>query len=219
MWHSVSGFMDVHGVQRRITWKCNHLQISPIVMKIRIVTFIKHFRFSVHNIRQAIQAYYRIQTDGRTDLNFNFEPVSSVSRSVKFSWILSESIVLKVEIEDRNLFLALLQKIPGSAGKNVDFRFNYTPECMVSSMHFQQFSPLPRLLPRSISGCALDSSFALKSRALRALDRFGLRPQFTPSNMCINPSPNRRGLNQTMFPNPNFLSFPTLDPKYRSKST
>ena len=32
--------MDVRGVQRRITRKCNYLQISPIVMKIRIATFI-----------------------------------------------------------------------------------------------------------------------------------------------------------------------------------
>ena len=73
---------------------------------------------SVHNIRQATRAYNRIQTDGRTDLNFNFEPVS---HSVKFSWFLSEFIVLKVEIEDRNLVLALLRKIPGSAGKKYRF--------------------------------------------------------------------------------------------------
>ena len=59
--------------------------------------------------------------------------------SVKFSWFLSEFIVLKVEIEDRNLVSALLRKIPGSDGKNIDFRFNYTPECMVSSMHFKIF--------------------------------------------------------------------------------
>ena len=52
------------------------------------------------------------------------------------SWFLSEFIVLKVEIENRNMGLALLRKIHGSDGKNIDFRFNYTPECMVSSMHF-----------------------------------------------------------------------------------
>ena len=43
--------------------------------------------------------------------------------SVKFYWFLSEFIVLKVEIEDRNLVSALLRKIPGSDGKNIDFRF------------------------------------------------------------------------------------------------
>ena len=34
------GFRDVQGVQTRITRKCNYLQISPIVMRIRIATFI-----------------------------------------------------------------------------------------------------------------------------------------------------------------------------------
>ena len=92
--------------------------------------------------------------------------------SVKFSWFLSEFIVLKVEIEDRNLVSALLRKIPGSDGKNIDFRFNYTPECMVSSMHFFNFSvegspsASRDFYPRSISGCAFDLGFALNSRAL-----------------------------------------------------
>ena len=63
-----------------------------------------------------------------------------MSHSVKFSWFLPEFIGLKVEIEDQNLVLALLRKIPGSAGKNIDFRFNYTPDCMVSSKNFQKFS-------------------------------------------------------------------------------
>ena len=106
-------------------------------MKIRVATFIKHFRFFVHDIRQAIQAYYRIQTDGRTDLNFNFEPVSSVSHSVKFSWFLSESIVLKVEIEDRNLVLALLQKIPGSAGNNIDYKCRFSLQLYTRMHGFQ----------------------------------------------------------------------------------
>ena len=73
------------------------------VMKIRIATFI--------NIS-----------------DFQFQPVSPVCHSVKFSWFLSEFVVLKVELEDRNLVLALLRKIPGSDGKNIDFHFNYTPE-------------------------------------------------------------------------------------------
>ena len=54
--------------------------------------------------------------------------------------------------------------------------------------------------------------------AIDRLNRFGFRPQFTPS-MFINPSPNKRGLDQTLFPNPNFLSSSTLDPKSGSKST
>ena len=69
-------------------------------------------------------------------------------------------------------------------GENLDFRFNYTPKCMVSSMNFQNFSgeglgssdPLPALnlrLRRRFSG------------ALRP--RFGLRPQFTPPTCLITP--------------------------------
>ena len=46
----------------------------------------------------------------------------------------------------------------------------------------------PQTSPRSISGCAFDSGFALNSRALRALDDFGLRPQFTPPT-CLLSSP------------------------------
>ena len=49
-------------------------------------------------------------------------------------------------------------------GENLDFRFNYTPKCMVSSMNFQNFSgeeltePPPQTpSPRSISGFAVDS--------------------------------------------------------------
>ena len=54
-------------------------------------------------------------------------------------------------------------------------KLNYTPDCTVSSMHFQNFlgrgspSPLPRSIPRSSSGFAFDSRFDLKSLALRAL--------------------------------------------------
>ena len=76
--------------------------------------------------------------------------------------------------EDRNLVSALHRKIPGSDGKNIDFRFNYTPECMVSRMHFLKFfeegSPSVSAdfynYPRSISGCAFYLGFALNSRAL-----------------------------------------------------
>ena len=131
--------------------------------------------------------------------------MSPVPHSVKFSWFLSEFIVLKVEIEDRNLVSALLRKIPGSDGKNKDLRFNYTPECMVSRMHFKNIfgegspSVSADFYPRSISGCAFDLGFALNSRApqcaIDGLNRFGFRPQFTPSNVFINPSiPNRKGL-------------------------
>ena len=98
--------------------------------------------------------------------------MSPVPHSVKFSWFLSKFIVLKMEIEDRNLVSALLRKIPGSDGKNIDFRFNYTPECMVSRMHFKKIlgegspSVSADFYPRSISGCAFDLGFALNSRAL-----------------------------------------------------
>ena len=111
-----------------------------------------------------------------------------MSHSVKFSWFLSEFTVLKVEIEDRNLVQVFLRKIPGSVGKNIDFRFNYTPECMVSSMHFFKFSgkgltqPLPRLLPA-------------QSRAAPSIQA---SPSIHPSNIFINPSPNRRGQDHTV---------------------
>ena len=133
-------------------------------MKIRIATFIKHFRFSVHDIRQAIQAYYRIYrltAEQTRDLNFNFEPVSPVSHSVKFSWFLTEFIVSKVEIEDRNLVLALLREIPGPAGKNIDFRFNFTPECMDSSIHFKKKLNFLNFLPSPSS-----DFFAAQSRGV-----------------------------------------------------
>ena len=62
----------------RITRKCNYLQISPIVIKIRHCYIYKHFPI------------------------FNFEPVSPVPHSVKFSLFPSEYIVLKVEIARRS---------------------------------------------------------------------------------------------------------------------
>ena len=132
------------------------------------------------------------------------------------SWFLSEFIVLKVEIiEDRNLVLALLRKIPGSDGKNIDFRFNYTPVCIFLIFWGGLTQRLHRLLPPLNLWLRLRFGFRPQFSGACAIDRFGFRPQFTPSNMFINPSPNRRGL----FPNPNFLSSPTLDPKSRSKST
>ena len=65
-----------------------------------------------------------------------------------------------------------------------DFRFNYTPDWTFSK--FQNFlrrgspSPFPIPLPRSFSGFALDSGFALKSRTLRAIDSGFAR--FRPPN-------------------------------------
>ena len=48
--------------------------------------------------------------------------------------------------------------------ENLDFRFNYTPKCMVSSTNFQIFfwggvyrAPSQDPSPRSISGFAVDS--------------------------------------------------------------
>ena len=90
--------------------------------------------------------------------------------------------------------------------ENIDFRFNYTPECMVSSMHFYKIfwkgltQHLHRLLPPAAQSLAAPSGAC-------AIDRFGFRPQFTPSTMFINSSSNRRELDQTLFPNPNFLSY------------
>ena len=176
---------------------------------------------SVHNIRQATrpQAYYRIQTDGRTDLNFNFEPVSPVSHSVKFSWFLSEFIVLKVEIEDRNLVLALLRKIPGSAGKNIDFRFNYTPKCMVSCMNFQKFSGEGLTQPPTQSSPSLNIGLRPRFSGASRPRSVWASPSIHPSNMFINPSPNRgglpkqRGTRPNTVPQPQLLVFPNTGPK------
>ena len=152
--------------------------------------------------------------------------MSPVPHSVELSWFLAEFIVLNVEIEDRNLVLALLRKISGSDGKNISFRFNYTPECMVPSMHFYKFSGEGSLsssadfYPRSISGCVFDLGFALNSRALKLRHRsVRVSHSIHPIQNVYWPLPNRRGLDQTLFPNPNFLSSPTLDPKSRSKNT
>ena len=115
--------------------------------------------------------------------------------SVKFSWFLSEFIVLKVEIEDRNLVLALLRKIPGSDGENIDFRFNYTPECMISSMHFFKFSgegspsASTDFYPRSISGCVFDLGFALNSRALAPSIGSGFALNSPPPTCLLTPPP------------------------------
>ena len=144
--------------------------------------------------------------------------------SVKFSRFLSDFIVLK-EIEDRNLVLALLRKIPGFEGKNIDFCFNYIAYTRMHGFNYAFLKifwggltqPLRRLLPQLNLWLRLRFGFRPQFSGACAIDRFGFHPQFTPSNMFINPSPNKRGLDQTLFPNPNFLSFPTLAPKSRSK--
>ena len=135
---------------------------------------------------------------------FNFEPVSLVPHSVKYSWFLSEFIVLKVEIEDRNLVIALLRKILGSDGKSIDFCFNIHQKCMVSRMHFFKFvgessHSVSQRLRRLLSSLNLWLCLRFGFRpqfsgacAIDRLNRFGFRPQFTPSNMFINPSLTER---------------------------
>ena len=93
-------------------------------------------------------------------------------------------------------------------GENLDFRFNYTPKCIVSSMNFQNFSgeeltePLPRPPPRA-------QSQASPSILGRFVSSVRAAPSIHPSNMFDNPSPNRGVLDQTLFsPNPNFLDTP-----------
>ena len=78
-----------------------------------------------------------------------------------------------------------------------DFPFNYTPDRTIWSSKFQKISgegitePPPQTpTPRSFSGFDLDSGFAVKSQALRALDsgfaRFG-PPTF---EAWLRPLPN-----------------------------
>ena len=75
----------------------------------------------------------------------------------------------------------------------IKFHSKYTPNCTVVISNFQKFSgegltePLPRPLPRSISGFALGSGFARFSGASRP--RFGLRPQFwtPPLSKILDP--------------------------------
>ena len=109
------------------------------------------------------------------------------------------------------------QKISISAGRNLDFRFNYTPTCMVLSMNFKIFrggahrAPSPRPFPRSISGFAVDSPGALRPR-------FGLRPQFTPPTCLITPLTTEGTRANTVFPKPQLSGY-TIDPIFRSKIT
>ena len=74
---------------------------------------------------------------------------------------------------DRNLVRAHLWQIPGSAtGKKIDkFRFNYTPDCTVLSMIFNNFSRR--------GSYRNPSPFNLASPSIRA------SPQFTHPNMFI----------------------------------
>ena len=140
-----------------------------------------------------------------------------MSHSVKFSWFLSESSVLTVEIKDRNLVLALFQKIPGSAGNKYrfslqlytrkhGFKYAFSKICWGEARPAPpQTSPLLNLGLRHRFGLCPQYSGALRPRLIRASPSI-----FTPSNMCINPSPNRRGLNQTLFPNSNISFSPNI---------
>ena len=106
---------------------------------------------------------------------------------------------------DLNLVLAHLRKIPGSAGKNIDFCFNYTPKCMVSSMNFQKFSgeELPPMLNlRLHSRFGLPPQFSNASRP-----RYGFHPQFTPPTCLLTPPPTEGTRLKTLFStNPNSWS-------------
>ena len=124
--------------------------------------------------------------------------MSPVPHSVKFSWFLSEFIVLKVEIEDRNLVSALLRKIPGSDGKNIDFASTIHQNAWFQVCIFKKFSgegspsASADFYPRSISGCAFDLGFLLQfsgACAIDRLNRFGFRPQFTPPTCLLTPPP------------------------------
>ena len=174
---------------------------------------------SFHNIRQATQAYYRIQTNGRTDLNFNIEPVSPVSHSVKFSWFLPEFIVLKSWNRRSKSGSSPSSEYSWIRWEKYRFSLQLSTRMHGFKYEFSKIfwgggspSPLPRLLPRSISGFALDSGFALNSRALRSLDRFELNPQFTPPTCLLTP-PQQRGIRSNTVPQPQLLVFPNTGPK------
>ena len=110
MWHSVEEFIGMFREFREfkeelpkiagickscLLWKFVKIRKKYVKIKIRNVTFLN---ISVHNIRQATQAYNIIQTDGRTDLNFkqgSENRTGPVSHSVKFSWFLSEFIIVE----------------------------------------------------------------------------------------------------------------------------
>ena len=109
--------------------------------------------------------------------------------------------------------LALLRKIHGSDGKNIDFRFNYTPECMVSSMHFLKISgegspsPSADFYPRSISGCAFDLGFAPNSRALAPSIGSGFALNLPPPTCLLTP-PQQEGTRSNTVPQPQLFVFP-----------
>ena len=130
--------------------------------------------------------YYKIRTDGRTDLNFNFEPVSPVSHSDKFSGFLSEFIVLRVEIEERNLVLALLREIHGSAAWE-NYRFSRQLYARMHGLKYA-FSKLfwggaqpapPQTSPPLNLGLSPRFELRSNSRALCALDP-GASPSIHP---------------------------------------
>ena len=79
------------------------------------------------------------------------------------------------------------------AGGNIDFRFYYTPECMVSSRNFQKFSgegltESPPQTPPPLN-LGLRPRFGLRPQFAGASHpRFGLRPQFTPSTCLLPPT-------------------------------
>jgi hypothetical protein len=84
-------------------------------------------------------------------------------------------------------------------------------------MHFQNFSgeglnqPLPRLLPHSISGCALDSSFApILGRFALSIPGFALN---SPPPKCLLIPPQQKGTRSNTVPQPQILVFPNTGPK------
>ena len=92
-------------------------------------------------------------------------------------------------------------------------KLNYTPDCTVASMNFQNFlgrsspSPLPRSFPHSIPGFAFDSGFDLKSRALRAL---GLGFTLNSPPICLINSPNKGNKIKYFTPLPQLLGYATV---------
>ena len=83
-------------------------------------------------------------------------------------------------------------------GENIDFRFNYTPKCMVSSLNFQNLSGegLTEPPPQSPSPAQSQASPSILGHFAPSVPA---APSIRPSNMFNNPSPNRGVLNQTLF--------------------
>ena len=166
----------MQGVQRRITRKCNYLQISPIVMKIRIATFINisDFQFRAGESGASFGSFgwiFLVPVRIYCFKSWNRKSKSGFSPSSENSWIRWEKYRFSIQLYTRmysfkDAFLKFfwggltqrLRRLLSSLNLWLRLRFGFRP----------QFS----------GACAIDR-----------LNRFGFRPQFAPPTCLLTPLP------------------------------